>query len=160
MCIRDRLYAEGIPGDNCVYPSAIPGRDALFVGEGGWGFVAPSGSDNPDIGVEFLKFCTTYEGQKEYARIYGAMVSACNAVNSDPELFPEGDPIAEALKRGAVAQKRTIYYGSGFGNPSEMEGIVSTAITNVRTGEMASSEALTEAQALLEEMLAREDADN
>ena len=88
------------------------------------------------------------------------MVSACNAVNSDPELFPEGEPVPDALRRAAVAQKRTVYYGSGFGNPSEMEGIVSTAITNVRTGLMQSSEALTEAQALLEEMLAREDADN
>ena len=153
------MWKEGIPGDNCVYPSAIPGRDALFVGEGGWGFVAPSVSDNPDIGVEFLKFLTTYEGQKEYARIYGAMVSACNAVNGDAELFPAGDPVADAMQRAAVAQKRTVYYGSGFGNPSEMEGIVSTAISNVRTGLQGTDEALTEAQALLEEMLAREDAE-
>ena len=150
---------EGIPIDSCIYPSAIPGREALFVGEGGWGFVALSQAANQDIAIEFLKFLSTYEGQKEYSRIYGGLISSCNAVNSDDDLFPVGEVVGDALRRVAPTQPRTAYYGSDFGNPSEMETIVSTAVSNVRTGTQNVAEALAEAQALLVEMLARWDAE-
>ena len=147
--------ADGMRVDNAVYPSAIPGREALFVGEGGWGFIVPAQAKNPDVAIEFLKFMTTYEGQKEYARIYGGNTSACNAVNDDAELYPEGTFIGDAMRRAGVAQKRTIYYGSEFGNPSEMEEITSSAVEKVRIGEATTEEALAEAQELLEEMLKR-----
>lgn len=148
----------GLRIDTCTYPSAIPGRDALYVGEGGWGFIVPSQAENQDIGVEFMKFLTTYEGNKMYCQIYGGIVSAVLAVNNDDELFPEGDLVGDAMRRAGIAQERTVYYGSGFGTPSEMEGITCAAVEAVRVGKAMPAEALAGAQGLLEEMLSRWDA--
>lgn len=145
--------------DTCVYPSAIPGRDALFVGEGGWGFVLPTQGKNTDVGIEFLKFMCTYEGQKEYSRIYGGLPSSCVAVNNDDELFPADDHVGASLRRAGVASQRTVYYGSGYGPPGEMTKIVSNAVTVVRTGEQSEDQALSECQVALEEMLARYEAE-
>jgi len=150
--------AEGMRVDTAVYPSAIPGREALFVGEGGWGFVVPTQAKNTDVGIEFLKYMATYEGQKEYARIYGGMLSACGAVLEDEELFPYGSLVGDAMRRAAVSMSRTVYYGSGYGNPSEMCSIVSAEVERVRIGEATVEEALEDAQGQLEEMLARWDA--
>jgi len=149
---------EGIPIDSCVYPSAIPGRDALFVGEGGWGFIVPSQAHHKDIGIEFMKFLSTYEGNKLYCQIYGGITSAVLSVNNDDELFPRDTLVGDAMRRAGIAQARTVYYGSGYGNPSEMEGISTAAVEKVRIGEATPKEALKEAQGLLEEMLARWDA--
>ena len=151
--------AEGIASDNAIYPSAIPGREALFVGEGGWGFSVPTQAANKEIGIEFLKFMTTYEGQKEYSKIYGGHVPACLPVGDDEELFPSGTLIGDAMRRAVLAQERTVYYGSGFGNPGEMEEITSAAVTEVRIGAATAEEALGKAQGLLEEMLVRYDAE-
>lgn len=152
--------ADGMRVDTAVYPSAIPGRNALFVGEGGWGFIVPAEGQNTDVGIEFLKYVTTYDGQKEYARIYGGMLSACGAVLEDTELFPPNDLVGDAMRRAGVSMNRTVFYGSGYGNPSEMCGIVSTAIERVRIGEASVAEGLAEAQGQLEEMLARWDAEH
>lgn len=147
----------GLEIDTCLYPSALQGREALYVGEGGWGFIVPSQAKARDIGVEFLKFVTTYEGNREYCRIYGGIVSAVLAVNYDDELFPKGDLVGDAMRRAGKAQERTDYYGSGFGTPSEMEEIVVAAVEAVRVGQAAPEEALAQAQSGLEEMLARWD---
>jgi ABC-type glycerol-3-phosphate transport system substrate-binding protein len=149
------LRAQGFVWDTCIFPSAKPGSKALFVGEGGWGFVVPAQSKNRDAGIEFLKWVSTYDGQKEYARIYGGMIAGAPVVNEDPELFPAGDYVGEQVKRCAVAQNDTVYYGDGFGPPSEMEKYTVAAVQNVRTGKMQPKEALQEAQKLCEEMLVR-----
>lgn len=147
----------GLEIDTCLYPSALRGREALYVGEGGWGFIVPSQAEAKDIGVEFLKFLSTYEGNKEYCRIYGGIVSAVLAVNYDDELFPAGDLVGDAMHRASKAQERTDYYGSGFGTPSEMEEIVCAAVEAVRVGQATPEEAAGQAQSGLEEMLARWD---
>jgi ABC-type glycerol-3-phosphate transport system substrate-binding protein len=150
----------GLEIDTCLYPSAVPGEEAKYMGEGGWGFVVPSQAENPDIGIEFMKFLSTYEGNREYCRIYGGIVSAVNAVNSDDELFPEGTLVGDAMRRAAVGQARTEYYGGSYGTPGEAASIVGSAVEAVRVGEMTPEEALAEAQAGLEEMLARWDAEH
>ncbi len=150
----------GLRIDTALYPSAVPGKEAKYMGEGGWGFVVPSQAENKDIGIEFMKFLTTYEGNKEYSRIYGGIVSAIIAVNSDDELFPEGTLVGDAMRRAAVGQSRTTFYGGTYGTPGEAHGIVSAAIEAVRVGEMTPEEALVEAQVQLEEMLVRWDAEH
>ena len=57
------------------------------------------------------------------------------------------------LRRVAPVQRDTVYYGTGFGDPRQMEEIVSTAITNVRTGEATAASACEDAQQQLEDML-------
>jgi len=141
--------------DVCGYPSAIPGRDALFVGEGGWGFAVPTQAENQDIGIEFAKFVTTYEANKLYCEIYGGLVSSVLTVNDDDDLFPAGELVGDAIRRAGVIQKRTVFFGTGFGPPAEMRGIVKGAVEKVRIGEATPDAALAEAQVLLQEMLAR-----
>lgn len=142
--------------DSVGYPSAFPGREALYVGEGGWGFCAPTQAENPDVGIELLKFIATYEGQKEYSRIYGGLMSSAYAVNSDPEIFPAGI-VGDAMKRSSKVQERTVYYGQGFGPVGEMTGIITAASEKVRVGEAVPEEAVVEIQEQLEEMLVRWD---
>ena len=143
--------------DTCIYPSAIPGRDALFVGEGGWGFFVPEQAKNQDVGLEFMKFLTTYEGNKTYCSIYGGIVSAVNGVNNDDDLFPADTLVGDAMRRSGLAQKRTVFYGHDYGVPSEMTGAVAAVTEKVRIGEVTYQEACIEAQDLLEEMLVRWD---
>jgi len=106
-----------------------------------------------------MKFLSTYEGNKEYCRIYGGIVSAVLSVNNDEELFPTGTLVGDAMHRAGIAQGRTVYFGKGFGTPSEMSEITSGAVEKVRTGAMMPEEAVMEAQGLLEDMLARWDAE-
>jgi ABC-type glycerol-3-phosphate transport system substrate-binding protein len=148
---------NGIYLEQCIYPPAVKGKKPLFVGEGGWGFVVPTQAQQKDIGIEFLKYMVTYDGQKEYAKIYGGLVSACPAVNDDPEVFPTTDYVGLGLRRVAPIQKDTVYYGSDYGNPGEMEGIVSAEIDNVRGGLKKAKEALADAQKNLVDMLGRWD---
>jgi ABC-type glycerol-3-phosphate transport system substrate-binding protein len=149
-----------IPIDTCLYPPAVPGAEPTYVGEAGWGFVVPSQAENADIGVEFMKYLTTYEGNKEYCRIYGGIVSAVTAVNSDDELYPVGTLVGDAVRRGAKAQPLTKFYGSGYGMPGEAAGIIGDAVTAVYVGDKMPKEALEDAQAALEEMLERWDSEH
>ena len=48
-------------------PRVTPPDAPLFVGEGGWGFVAPRQSKQPDVSIAFLRMVGTLEGQTEYA---------------------------------------------------------------------------------------------
>ncbi|MCC7355280.1 MAG: extracellular solute-binding protein [Anaerolineae bacterium] len=150
---------NGIYSESCIYPTAVKGKKPLFVGEGGWGFVVPTQAKQKEVGIEFLKYVATYDGQLEYARIYGGMIPGAPKVAEDPTLFYTGDYVGEAIRRVAPAQLDTVYYGSDYGNPGEMEGIVSAAIDNVRGGGQKTDEALKDAQKQLEEMLKRWDED-
>jgi ABC-type glycerol-3-phosphate transport system substrate-binding protein len=144
--------------DSVGFPSALPGREALYVGEGGWGFCAPTQAENPDIGIALLQYITTYEGQKEYSRIYGGLMSSAYAVNSDPEIFPPG-VVGDAMKRSSKVQERTVYYGQGFGPIGEMTGIITAASEKVRVGEALPAEVMPDIQEQMIEMLTRWDAE-
>ncbi|MCJ7739039.1 MAG: hypothetical protein MUQ10_17285, partial [Anaerolineae bacterium] len=45
----------------------INDKDPLFVGEGGWGFLAPYESENQDVAIDFLRMVCTTAGMKEFA---------------------------------------------------------------------------------------------
>ncbi len=55
-------------------PKVNPGEDPLFVGGGGWGFLAPKAAKNPDLSVAFLRFVASYDGQLEFAKIYRGLL--------------------------------------------------------------------------------------
>jgi ABC-type glycerol-3-phosphate transport system substrate-binding protein len=146
---------QNIHVEQCIYPPAVKGKKPLFVGEGGWGFVLPAQSKKKEIGVEFCKYMTTYDGQREYARIYGGMIPGAPAVAEDPEIFPKDNYIGQGLTRVAPAQRDMVYFGSGFGTIGEMGTICGAAVTKVRSGEMKVKPAIDEAQKLCDEMFGR-----
>jgi len=169
VCIPGVASKESIQVDSCVYPSAIKGREPLFIGEGGWGFIVPAQAKEQEVGIEFLKYIATYEGQKNYCWMYGGeyegvrfagnVPAAVAVAEGDHDVYPDINYIGKAFRRVVPAQRSTNYYGSDFGNPGEMEGIASAAVSYVRTGEKSIQDALTECQGLLEEMLSRWDID-
>jgi ABC-type glycerol-3-phosphate transport system substrate-binding protein len=146
---------QGVRVDIGGYPSAFKGRKPLFVGEAGWGFMVPSTAKEIELGTEFLKYVTTYEGNKEYCYIYGGQISSVPAVMQDPELFPPGDYVADAFRRCADLQWDCDFMGEGFGNVSEARSLINNNITAVRTGDLTDREACLEIQAGLIEGLER-----
>lgn len=132
--------------DTCLYPPAIPNTTPKYVGEGGWGFVATTQGENPDIGLEFMKYVATYEGNKEYCRIYGGIVSSVISVNKDPELFPAGTLLGDSMARGGKAQEYTTFYDVGDHNPSDLVKAINAATEAVRVGELTPEEAVKQAE--------------
>ena len=98
-----------------------------------------------------------YGGTQEGIRYAGNIPAVVALAEEDPDIYPEELRLGQAYRRCAAAQKRTVYFGSDFGDPSEMSQIMQAAADNVRTGAMAAEEALAEAQAALEEALVRWD---
>jgi ABC-type glycerol-3-phosphate transport system substrate-binding protein len=140
----------GIPMENVIAPPARPGREPLFVGEGGWGFEVPVQAKNKDVGIEFLQFMCTYEAQYIFSGIYGGAMPAVKKV-ADSDIYQGDSPVKRGMRRALRAQKNMVYYGWGFGIPSEMERITSTAIEQVRTGELTAPEAAKQMQEQMEE---------
>lgn len=137
--------------DTCLYPPAIPGATPKYVGEGGWGFVATTQGKNTDVGLEFMKFLATYEGNKLYCEIYGGIVSSVIVVNSDAELFPPGTLLGDSMARGGKAQQYTSFYDVGDHNPADLVGALNTATEAVRIGELKPKAAMQQAEKQIEE---------
>lgn len=137
--------------DTCLYPPAVPGATPKYVGEGGWGFVATTQGKNADVGLEFMKFMSTYEGNALYCEIYGGIVSGINVVNNDPELFPPGTLLGDSMARGGLAQKYTTFYDVGDHNPADLVSALNAAVEGVRVGELTPEQAVKQAQQQVDE---------
>lgn len=134
-----------VPVESVARPPTTPGQEPLFVGEGGWGFEVPKQAENQEIGIEFLRFMCTYDAQYIFAGIYGGtMPAAVEVMHSD--IYQGDDPVKSSVRRDVMVLPNTVYYGWGFGIPSEMERITSTAITQVRIGELQIAEACEQMQ--------------
>jgi len=140
--------------DTCLYPPAIPGTTPQYVGEGGWGFVATTQGKNQDVALEFMKYLATYDGNKEYCRIYGGIVSSVVSVNSDLELFPPGTLLGDSMARGGKAQELTRFYDVGDNNPASLIKAIGDAAEAVRVGELTPKEAVKQAQSQIDEAFA------
>jgi ABC-type glycerol-3-phosphate transport system substrate-binding protein len=138
-----------IPVESIIRPPVTPGQDPSFVGEGGWGFEVPVQAKQKETGVEFLRFIASEEGQYIWAGIYGGVMPASPLV-MDSDVYQGDGPVKRSTRRGLQALKNTVYYGWGFGIPSEMESITSTAIQQVRTGELTAEEAANQMQEEME----------
>ncbi|HMN31203.1 MAG TPA: hypothetical protein PKE45_23825, partial [Caldilineaceae bacterium] len=101
-------------------------------------------------GIEFLRFICSEEGQYIWAGIYGGVMPASPLVMTS-DIYQGDGPVKRSTRRGLEALKNTIYYGWGFGIPSEMENITSSAIQQVRTGELTSEQACNQMQTQMEE---------
>ena len=136
----------GLPIEAVARPPTTLGQDPLFVGEGGWGFEVPKEAESQDVGIEFLRYMCTYDAQYIFSGIYGgSMPAAVEVMHSD--IYEGDNPVKRSVRRSVNVLSNTVYYGWGFGIPSEMERITSTAITQVRTGELVIAEACDQMQA-------------
>ena len=137
-------------------PRMKPGEDPLFSGEGGWGFVAPKATKNPDVSIAFLKMLCTKDGQMEYAKIYdGLFATSFKALvgNYDINKFPGPDSAnAKAQKLCQVLLPLTAFYGGveGFGYVAEVDGALAQVGAEVRQGKLTAAEGATKIQGRLE----------
>ena len=105
----------------------------------------PKQAENQELGIEFLRFMCTYEGQYLFAGIYGGtMPASVEVMQSD--IYQGDNPVKRSVRRNVMMLANSVYYGWGFGLPSEMERITSTAITQVRTGELTIAESCDQMQ--------------
>jgi ABC-type glycerol-3-phosphate transport system substrate-binding protein len=141
------FFLAGVPKINGDEPPQL-------VGEAGWGFAAPKNSKNVDISTDFLKMMATTEGQKNYAMIYGGIVSAWKTLSGDFSYFKdqsEDNPNIAAAKLSLdhlLAQ--TQFYGEGFGYPAEVDTIGTEICSKVRLGDITAAEGAKEYQSRCE----------
>lgn len=140
-------------------PRVTPPDDPLFVGEGGWGFVAPRQSKQPDVSIGFLRMVATLEGQIEYARIYGgAAHTAWRDLVGVYDHFEDPSETSPAVKAAKLLQAlamTTGYYGQGFGSPSSVDGAVAQVASEVRQENLTAAEGAAALQERLDAIYAQ-----
>lgn len=135
----------GLQVETVTTPPAIPGKEALFVGEGGWGFEVPTRAKNMTAAVEFAKWMCTREGQVIYAQIYGGCVPSTGVVLDDA--IYQGDDLVKKSKRRAIATlKNTVYYGNDWG--LNRTG-ATDPLTELRQGAITAQEACAKMQEIM-----------
>jgi ABC-type glycerol-3-phosphate transport system substrate-binding protein len=142
----------GFSAENVVAPSPVEGKDPLFVGEGGWGFEMPVGAANQAVGIEFLKFVSTFEAQHTFSQIYGGGMPSCNAV-AESDIYQGDDPFRRGLRRCVKALENCVFFGYGYGSQSDVGTVIDEAFTSLREGKLTSKEAAKQMQAGMETQL-------
>lgn len=135
-----------IPGENVIAPSMEPGKTAVFMGEGGWGFEIPTQAKNKDLAIEFAKFVSTYDAQFIWSQIYGGFSPACRALVKSP-IYEGDDPLKRGQRRVLVALQNTKYWGNGW--DPQIATIISNTIDLVRTGKSTAAQASKQLQSQL-----------
>ena len=132
----------------------VNGKDPLFIGEGGWGFSAPKNAKNQDISVAFLQMMATPEGQKEYSKIYGGIISSTRSLAGQFDWFKDPSPDSPNVKAGKIMLDallpNTIYYGEQFGYASEIDAAVAAVAGEVRQGKFTAAQGAKELQTRFE----------
>ncbi len=122
----------------------VNGKDPLFIGEAGWGFAAPVATKNQDISVAFLQMMATPEGQMEYSKIYGGIISSTRSLAGKFDWFKDSSPENQNVKAGKVMLEalvpNTIYYGDQFGYASEVDKACAEVCAQVRQGKATAAE--------------------
>ena len=148
-------YAYEITGAPMVTPPDLP----MFVGEGGWGFVAPKQSKQPEVSMDFLRLVASLEGQTEYARIYGGAAhtawSQLVGVYDHFEDSSDTSPAVKAAKLLQILATTTGYYGQGFGSPSSVDGAVAQVCSEVRQQNLTAAEGAAALQERLDAVYAQ-----
>ena len=132
----------------------IDGREPLFIGEGGWGFVAPTRSASPNLALEYLRMLLTDEAQIEYSKIYNGSPPPVKSLVDSREYYKDPSDESPNVIVGNMLVyhlgPRTVYYGEGFGYSSEISGIFGEGCDLVRVGDMSPEEACEHMQSRLE----------
>lgn len=142
--------ALGYNYELCGAPSVNPGKDPLFVGEGGWGFIAPRTSKNPALSIAFLRMMATKEGQFEYAKIYDGLLNIAWAeFATDTSRFSDPSPDSPLQRAAPIFTsliKQTVHYGEEYGDTSELSSALGGLLSNIRLGKLTSVDAAREMQ--------------
>lgn len=140
-------------------PKVVPGEDPLFVGGGGWGFLAPKAAKNPELSIAFLRFVATYEGQLEFAKIYNGLLQyAWAGFADDMSRFADPSPdnaVVRASQWYTKLNSRVAYLGDGFGYFLECQNAAGAVCSEVRQGRMTAAQAAAELQTRLEAQYAQ-----
>lgn len=133
----------GMASQGFLLPSLVPENDPIYASEGGWGFEVPKGSANPELGLEFARFMTTYEAQFCWSQIYGGAPPAVVSLQRSEIFEGEADM--------ATTQRRTTFAGPnmefwGHGRDPQVEAIISEVIESVRAGDLNPAQAAAELQ--------------
>lgn len=140
-------------------PRVVPGEDPLFVGGGGWGFLAPRAAKNPGLSVAFLRFVATHEGQLEFAKIYNGLLQyAWAGFANDTSRFAdpsESNAIVRASRWYTKLNSRVEYLGYDFGYFLECQNAAGAVCSEVRQGRMTAAQAAEELQRRVEAQYAQ-----
>lgn len=140
-------------------PRVVPGEDPLFVGGGGWGFLAPKEAKNPELSIAFLRFVATHDGQLEFAKIYkGLLQYAWAGFADDTSRFEDPSPdnaIVRASQWYTKLNSRVEYLGNDFGYFLECQNAAGAVCSEVRQGRMTAAQAAAELQTRLETQYAQ-----
>lgn len=132
----------------------VNGKDPLFVGEAGWGFASPKSAKNQDIAVAFLQMMATPEGQKEYSKIYGGIISSSKSLAGQFDWFKDPSPDSPNVKSAKVMINallpNTVYYGEQFGYAAQVDEASAAVAAEVRQGKKTAAEGAKDLQARLE----------
>ncbi len=135
-------------------PKVNAGEDPLFVGGGGWGFLAPKAAKDPDLSVAFLRFVASEEGQLEFAKIYrGLLQIAWAGLLDDTSRFENpspDDPVVQASQWYNILNSRVEYLGYDFGYFLECQNAAGVVCSEVRQGNMTAAQAAAELQSRFE----------
>jgi ABC-type glycerol-3-phosphate transport system substrate-binding protein len=127
----------------------------LFIGEGGWGFIAPKTAKNPEVAIEFLRMVATPEGQIEYGRIYDGSPPPLKELVGSRVYFRDASDESPQVKAATILGEhlapRTRYFGQGFGYINEVVSIGREICSEVRLGNMDSQQAVQVYQEQLED---------
>ena len=122
----------------------------LFVGEGGWGFVALKKAKSPNVALEFLRMMLTVDGQMEYCRIYDGSPSPLKTMATSRAYFTDPKDTSPQVKAARILLDhlgpRTQYYGSDCGYLSELKTIAADVSSRVRLGKLTPKDAMAEWQ--------------
>ena len=133
----------GFHYEMCGAPK-VNGKDPLFIGEAGWGFVSLKSAKNQDIAVSFLQMMATPEGQKEYSKIYGGLISSTRSLGSKFDWFKDPSPDSPNVKAAKIMIEgllpNTVYYGEQFGYASEIDKACGEVCALVRQGKATAAE--------------------
>lgn len=136
---------------------SVTDNDPLFIGEGGWGFIAFSAAKNRDVAIEFLHFMASTEAQTIYAGIYGGIPSAWREINGpdNPRWGKKDDPVIQSWIRYAKYLDRTIFFGHGFGYFSDVTTYAHQVSSDVRQKKKTAEQAAQQLQQLCEKQYQR-----
>jgi multiple sugar transport system substrate-binding protein len=118
-----------------------------------WGFCAASGSKNPDAAVEWVKWSTSGDVLADFAKTWVNPVprtSSIERVKADPSVSAEDKAAIETFARSAAGSK-TMNMVPQY---SQLMEVMAVIISGVMSKAKSPDEALKEAQAKAEEIMA------
>ncbi|MHB0859439.1 MAG: substrate-binding domain-containing protein [Anaerolineae bacterium] len=136
-------WKVAIEGENVIAPPPVKGGKSLWTGSGGWGFEVPWSSKDNEVGIEFMRFMCTYEGQLIFSQIYGGSPPATRGI-VDSDIYKGDHAVKVGMRRQLKALENFEFWGFGFGR--NWQAPVTETITSLREGKITSEQAAQQMQ--------------